>query len=122
MKKIYLLMITVLFSLSMVAQQGGPRLSVEERAKRTSEWMKTELKLQDKQIAPVDSINLLFAKKQQALFQSGGGDREKIRESMANLEKEKETTLSKVLSAEQLKIYKEKNQELRDRVRGGGRP
>ena len=36
----------------------------EERAKRESDWMKTDLALTDKQIPQVDSINLKYAKKQ----------------------------------------------------------
>ncbi len=105
----------------MFAQEGRQRMTVEERAKSVTEWMKTELKLTSEQIAPVDSINLLFAKTQQLLFQSADGDRTKIRESMEGLEKEKVTALAKVLTPEQLEAYKKKAQEmLQNRRRGGG--
>ncbi|MDR2468963.1 MAG: hypothetical protein LBD27_00565 [Tannerella sp.] len=117
MKKFVLLMAGCLACMVLHAQEpqsggrrgeGGRRFSAEEVAKRTTEWMTQELKLTEAQIAPVDSINLLFAKAQQILFQSAQNDREKIRESMTALNKEKETALSAVLTKEQLELYRKK--------------
>lgn len=81
-------------------------------AKRTTEWMTAELNLTAEQTAPVDSINLLFAKAQQILFQSAEGDREKLRESMPALNQEKEKALSAVLTEEQLELYRKKVTEM----------
>ena len=125
-KNVCLLIFALIFNGMFVFAQGSQqqRSSVEERAKRTTEWMKTELKLKKDQEAYVDSINLVFAKAQQVVFQAAEGDREKMRESMAALEKEKELALGKILTADQLKTYKEKTQEMRDRMRrdrSGGR-
>ena len=121
MKKILLLTIVLLSSAFLYAQDGRQRMTVEERAKATTEWMKTELKLTAGQVAPVDSVNLLFTKAQQMLFQSAEGDRSKLMEQMTALEKEKETALSKVLTSEQLEAYKKKNQEMmQNRRRPGG--
>ncbi len=121
MKKIFLLTVILVSSLSLFAQEGRQRMTVEERAKNATEWMKNELKLSPEQITPVDSINLLFAKTQQLLFQAADGDRSKIRDSMEGLEKEKQTALSKVLTPEQLEAYKKKTQEMmQNRRRGGG--
>jgi hypothetical protein len=92
--------------------RGGQRMSVEERAKMTTEWMIKELNLTSEQIVPIDSINLLFAKAQQIIFQSSDGDREKIRETMQALEKEKETAFSEFLTTEQLDLYKKKRDEM----------
>ncbi len=120
MRKILLMTIVLFSSLSLFAQERQ-RMTVEERAKNVTEWMKTELKLTQEQLAPVDSINLLFAKTQQLLFQAADGDRSKIRESMEGLEKEKQTALSKVLTPEQLEAYKKKTEEMmQNRRRGGG--
>jgi len=80
--------------------------------------MKTELKLTDTQAASVDSINLVYAKKQGELFQQGGGggDREAMREKMTALNAEKEKAFAATLTEEQLAKYKEN-------PRGGfGRP
>jgi hypothetical protein len=122
MKQILLMSIILLVSLSSFAQGGGQRMTVEDRAKRTTDWMKTELKLTEQQIVPVDSINLLYAKTQQLLFQAAEGDRDKVRESMTGLEKEKENALSKVLTSSQLETYKAKTKEMMEnfRNRGGG--
>lgn len=127
MKKILLLSVFTVFTLSIaLAQppQGRQRLTVEERAKRTTDWMKTELALTQEQVAPIDSINLLYTKAQQVLFQSSEGDRSKIRESMSALENEKQTALSKVLTPKQLEDYKKRIEEMRnnrgERNRDGG--
>ncbi|MDR0507185.1 MAG: DUF4890 domain-containing protein [Dysgonamonadaceae bacterium] len=93
-------------------QPRSQRMSVEERAKMITEWMTKELNLTQEQINPVDSINLLFAKAQQVIFQSSDGDREKIRESMDALEKEKEISFAKILTAKQLDLYKKKQAEM----------
>lgn len=110
--------------LAQPPQNRGQRMTVEERAKRTTEWMTTELKLSQEQINPVDSINLLFARAQQSYFQSVDGDRDKIREAMVTLETEKEAALAKVLTPEQLETYKAKVKEMasqRSGNRGGNR-
>ena len=122
MKKILLLTIVMLSSAFLYAQDGRQRMTVEERAKATTEWMKTELKLTAEQIAPVDSVNLLFTKAQQMLFQSSTeGDRSKLMDQMTALNNEKDVALSKVLTAEQLEAYKKKNQEMmQNRRRPGG--
>ena len=86
-------------------------MTIEERAQRTTEWMTKELGLTPEQIAEVDSINLLYAKVQQSYIQAVDGERDKIRDAMITLESEKENSLSKVLSPEQLETYKNKVKE-----------
>ena len=117
MKKIGMFASFALLSISIAFSQppqgsGGQRITVEERAKRTTEWMTKELDLTQEQIVAVDSINLLFTKVQQTYFQAVDGDRDKIREAMITLGKEKEESLSKVLTPSQLEKYKVKNQEM----------
>ena len=119
MKKIGTLIFITLLNIGLVIAQPpqgrGNRVSVEEWAKRTTEWMEKELDLTPDQVTPIDSINLLFAKAQQAYFQTvDRGDRDKIREAMTTLEQEKITSLSKILTSEQLELYKVKIQEVRD--------
>ncbi|GHT58726.1 hypothetical protein AGMMS50239_03840 [Bacteroidia bacterium] len=89
----------------------GRNFSAEEIAKRNTDWMKKDLNLKEAQIAPVDSINLLYAKAQLALFQSANGDREKIREAMTKLGVKKEESLTPVLTKEQLNLYKKRVSE-----------
>ena len=90
----------------------------EERAKRESDWMKTDLALTDKQIPQVDSINLKYAKKQSELIEkmrNEGGDFQSIRPKMQELQTKKNEELKGVLTEDQMKKYL----ELQPQRRGG---
>jgi Spy/CpxP family protein refolding chaperone len=108
----FILLIACMFAIVCTSAQEGRRLSPEETAQHLTEWMTTELKLTGEQQAPVDSINLLFARAQQILFQSANGDRDKIREAMTALNQEKEKALADVLTPEQLDDFKKKSAEM----------
>jgi hypothetical protein len=112
MRTFTLIIACLLLAGIFASAQEGRRLSPEETAQRLTEWMTTELTLTAEQKAPVDSINLLFARAQQILFQSANGDREKIREALTVLNKEKEKALSDVLTAGQLDEFKRKSAEM----------
>ena len=116
MKRIYFVAVLLLVTSLAFAQrpeggQGNRNLSVGERAKLETEWMKTELKLTAKQIAPVDSINLIYAKDWAALREAANGDREKMREAMTNLLAKREKALTPVLTKEQMVLYKKRMSE-----------
>lgn len=99
----------------------GSQMTVEERAKLMTESMKEELKLTEAQLAPVDSINLLYLKAQLVFFQAArDGDltREQVQESTEKLAEEKEKSLTPILTKKQMKAYREWIQERnRDRDR-----
>jgi Spy/CpxP family protein refolding chaperone len=119
MKKFILFTVFLLSSTLIFAQAprgGGQRSSPEEIAKRNTEWMTKDLKLTPEQVAPVDSINLLYAKAQQALFQSNVSDREKLREAFTALNGEKEKAFEKVLTKDQFEQYKKKVAEMTERT------
>ena len=123
MKKLLFVIICLsIVSVSVFAQQRGNRRTPEESAKQTTEWMKTELKLTDKQIAPVDEINLVYAKAAAKLRENatGGGDFASMREPMQKLEEERVKSFEKVLTKEQLESYKKLAAERRPRPGGGG--
>jgi hypothetical protein len=123
MKKIAFLAFLMLTTTLVFAQRpegerrmgGGRQFSAEEIAKRNTDWMTKDLNLEKGQIAPVDSINLLYAKAQLTMFQAVDGDREKIREAMKELGVKKEEALSAVLTKEQLDLYKKKVSERANR-------
>jgi Spy/CpxP family protein refolding chaperone len=124
MKKIALFVLLLFSSTVIFAQsegRGNRQFNAEEYAKRQTEWMKKELSLTETQIAPVDSINLLYAKKQQELFQNGGTDRDKRRQAIAELTTKKNEAFAKVLTKEQLETYKKKSEELLSRRQDGNR-
>jgi hypothetical protein len=128
MKKVFIAAVLLSVSTVIFAQNGGERsgrgrFDAAEVAKRQTEWMKKELSLNGKQIKSVDSINVVFAKKQQALFQNrernenlSDSERQAARENrmkqMQELNARKETALAEVLTAEQLEIYRKKSGEM----------
>jgi len=115
MKNIGIVLLIALLHSSIVFSQppqGVQRMTIEERAQKNTEWMINELGLTKEQGVLVDSVNLLFVKVQQSYIQAVDGDRDKIREAMITIGKEKEEALSKILTREQLENYKTKIQEM----------
>jgi len=104
--------------------QGGQftRLTPEESAKATTQRMNDSLKLTARQIAPIDSINLVFAKRQAKLMEDmgAGGDRTAMMESFTKLQEERTKAYEKVLTPAQMATYR-KQEEAR-RSFGGQRP
>jgi Spy/CpxP family protein refolding chaperone len=142
MKKVLMLAVllcasTVIFAQNEERREGGRReFNPEDFAKRQTEWMKKELSLTDAQTKKVDSINLVFAKKQQEQFanrQRGGENqtdaerqaaREKRMKEMQDLNAKRDSAYAKVLTKEQLETYKKKSEEMRSQFggrRGEGR-
>jgi len=106
MKK-FVFVIVCLFIVSMTvsAQQFNQR-TPEENAKRMTERMKTELNLTPEQVAPIDSINLVFAKAQAKLIEKANGDFASVQEDMKKLNALRLEAYAKVLTDEQLEAYK----------------
>ncbi|MDR0541946.1 MAG: hypothetical protein LBH19_07005 [Dysgonamonadaceae bacterium] len=120
MKNLMMFALSLLLSTTLAFAQGQPRQrgnggqrpSVEQMAQRQTEWMTRELNLSADQIAAVDSINVLFAKAQETLRETLGNDRGKMREAMTALNQEKDKALEKVLTTEQLELYRKKAAEM----------
>ena len=120
MKKIFLAIVCVcVVSLTVSAQpgRGGNQRTPEENAKRMTERMTTELKLTPEQVAPVDSINLVFAQAQAKLVEKANGNFASVREDMQKLNALRLEAYGKVLTQDQLDAYK-KTIEERMRNRG----
>jgi len=123
MKKIYFLALLLLATSFTFAQrpEGGIRkegqrqFSAEQMAQRNTERMKRTLNLTDAQVASVDSINLVYAKAQAALFQSGKENREQNREAMKALGTQKREAISAVLTTEQMDSYKQQMNKMSER-------
>ena len=117
--------IMIVFVLVPIAygQQGGQRqrMSPEDRAKQTTEWMTKELKLDDKTANKVGDINLKYAKKQQEEMEKArqSGDRSQMREIMGKLNEEKNKELKPVLGDKKFEQYQKLLQErMQNRQRG----
>jgi len=122
MKRILLTIACLLVvSATMFAQRGNNQRTPEENAKRTTERMKTELNLTAEQVAPVDSINLVFAKAQAKLMEKANGDFASVRDDMQKLNALRVKAYEKVLTDEQIEAYKKMMAErMRNRGQGGG--
>ena len=121
-----LLLIVCLFVVSMAvsAQQGqrgqGQRATPEEMANRTTEWMKTELKLTAQQVTSVTATNLEIAKEQAKLRENANGDFSSMREASQKLEEKRVAAFEKILTKEQLESYKKLAAERQQRGPGQG--
>jgi len=124
MKKIlFVIVCLAVVSTAVFGQGQGQRRTPEQSAQATTDWMKTECKLTDKQVAPVNEINLTFAKAQQKLMENaagGGGDFTAMREARQKLEDQRVKDLEKILSKEQVEAYKKAAAERMQRGPGGG--
>ena len=122
MKRILLTIACLLVvSATMFAQRGNTQRTPEENAKRTTERMKTELNLTAEQVAPVDSINLVFAKAQAKLMEKANGDFASVRDDMQKLNALRLKAYEKVLTDEQIEAYKKMMAErMRNRGQQGG--
>jgi protein CpxP len=88
----------------------------EERAKKMTEKMATELELSEEQKAQVLALNLEEAKKQQAEFEKAAAERKAKRAEM----KAHQEKVSAVLTEEQRTKWEEIKIEQRDKRRSGG--
>jgi len=112
MKKI-LFVIACLFIVSLTASAQRVQRSPEENAKRMTELMTTELNLTPEQVAPIDSINLVFAKAQAKLMEKANGDFASVREDMQKLNALRVAEYAKILTDEQLQSYQKMMEERR---------
>jgi Spy/CpxP family protein refolding chaperone len=92
---------------------GSP--TPEERAKRQTEKMKESLSLTSAQEPKVSAINLKYAKKMEDVRKVS--DTAAQRKSTQALNKQKDTELKTVLTAEQFKLYLKQVEELKAKRR-----
>ena len=124
MRKFGLFLMIILFATVVAnAQPGGRQFSPEDMAKRQTEQMGEYVKMPQDLQQKVYDLNLKYAKKSADMFQGGGNfrdmsdaDRQKMREKREALNKEKDTEMKKILSADQFKAYEKYQEEARQRM------
>jgi periplasmic protein CpxP/Spy len=115
-----LLIVLFVFGVSMIA--GAQDLddlknsTPEDRAEFLTDWMKTELKLDNGQTAAVQKINLNYSQKNQEVFNSDGSRLRKLRK-LKELAKEKDKELKNVLTQDQYAKYQAKKDELKEKIK-----
>lgn len=97
-----LLFAVMLFAFGAYAQHKRP--DPTERAKKQTEWMKTELNLTGDQTAKVEKINLTYAEKKKAIM-------DKMHQEMKALHKSQDEEINAVLTPDQQAKYKTKKEE-----------
>ncbi len=118
MKKSFLLTILLagVVALTSFGQDSRPRVSPEDRAKRTIERMKPQLSLTEQQEKDLTPIYVAFYTDQDKMRSSGERPTPEARQKMTDSRDEK---LKKVLSEEQMKKMKELEEQMRQRRPGG---
>ena len=120
---IVIITITLSFSSSTFAQQGGgPRnFDPKEMAERQTSQMKESLKLTEDQLPKVEALNLEYAQKLKVARDEAGDDRESMRTTMREMMQEKDVELKKILTAEQWTKLETQRKERMENRRGGRR-
>ena len=95
-------------------------MSAEDRAKRQTDMMKDELKLNQDQEKKVYAINLKYSDKMKDVRQIA--DTSARRKSFESLNKQKDEELKKVLTADQFKSYQKLVADMRAKRQQGGGP
>ena len=87
-----------------------------ERADKLTEWMKTNLQLNDDQVAQVQKINLNYANKTQGLQTQSMSRKEKMQTLKEN-DKAKDAELKNVFTTDQYNAYQAKKEEIRKQMK-----
>lgn len=105
-------------------QGGFQRMTPEETAKTTVEWMKTDLKIDEATQKKAYDVILKFAKQsadeRQKLMQAG--DREGMRAKMTEITEARDKELKVVLGDKTFEAFKAKEAERRQAMRPQGPP
>ena len=121
MKRLLFLIVCLLIvSAAAFAQPQMQMGTPEEMAKRQTERMTTELKLTTQQVPQVEAINLSMAKERAEMMEKAGGDFSAMQSDMQKLNEKTTEALSKILTSEQMELYR--NSATQRRGGGGGRP
>lgn len=117
---VVLFLTTTIFAAAQPQGGGQGKATPEERAKRITEVMKTELNLTAAQETKVSSINLKYAKKNEEA--RNFADTAQRRKSLTALDTQKDFELKGVLTADQYKSYLKFKEEMKARRKQGGGP
>lgn len=122
MKKLAVLALVTLFSMSAFAQEKTKK-TPEERATKLTEKMTKKLDLTAEQAAKVKQINLDAATKKQTLKAANKGKRKEIREQVKAIETDRSTQINLVLTDDQKVKYAkmEKHAKKKMKARRGKR-
>jgi len=119
MKKILVcacILTTLLVTVNIIWAQKKTSSTPEERATKLTEWMKTNLQLNNDQATQVQNINLKYANKTQGL-QTQSMSRKQKMQTLKDNDKAKDAELKNVLTADQYSAYQAKKDEIRKQMK-----
>jgi periplasmic protein CpxP/Spy len=124
MKKSIFILLLLAGSITVMAQGGGPRRTVEERVQRVHHVIDSAFKLEASKLTQTDAVFTKYYKAQDKLreeMMAGGAqpDRQAMREKMQPLMDERDKELKAIFTEEQYKKWKEEIEPAM-RPRGGG--
>ena len=97
------------------AQQKQP-MPPEHRAAKMTEWMKTNLQLNDEQATKVSDINKTYAMKVEDI-RTHTPDKKKKKSALKALDKDKDGELKAVLTEDQFKTYLAKKEKMKEEIK-----
>jgi hypothetical protein len=119
MKRVFVcifLLSGLLLAVNIICAQKKTSSTPEERAGKLTEWMKTNLQLNDDQVTQVQNINLKYANKTQGLQTQSMSRKEKMQTLKEN-DKAKDAELKNVLTTDQYTSYQAKKDEIRKQMK-----
>lgn len=116
MKKTHVIVMILMVLVSTVVYSQNATADPVERAATITEWMKTNLSLDENQLTQVQAINLEYAQKNQELQGTSLTRKQKMEAFKAN-EAARDAKLNQVLTPEQMKIYDSKKSELKKQMK-----
>ena len=105
MKKLFVISIMLIATITFASAQQRQRQTPEESAKTYTERMEKLLTLSADQKTKIQAINLDLAKQMNAQWQNNQGNREAMRSSIQAIEKKRDEQYKTVLKADQFKKY-----------------
>jgi len=106
----------LLFVVHIIYAQKKTSSTPEQRASKLTEWMKTNLQLNDDQATQVQTINLKYANKTQGL-QTQSLSRKQKMQTLKENDKAKDAELKTVLTHDQYNSYQVKKDEVRKQMK-----
>ena len=111
MKKLFVISIMLVATITFAAAQQRQRQTPEESAKAYTERMDTLLKLTADQKTKIQAINLDLAKQMSTQMQNNQGNREAMTKAREEIEKKRDEKYKPVLTADQFKKYLEDKEQ-----------
>ena len=120
--KFYLItVVLVIFSTSLFSQEKKKdEVSPESRANEYSQWMISELSLNDDQAAKVREVNKKMFKTKHDIkkaLKEDNNNKEDLNAKLKQAQKDHNKALKEILTKEQYELYKQKNAERRNKAK-----